>query len=113
MKRPGKSLEDRAALSIQAQQMRDLWAAVALHAINEAATTVASSMKLGQSAAAQMAIDRFRRWVYSKDGTEVLSLCGVEVSDRARDALVGIVSRGNNSSDYSPRKRAYTFLGQR
>lgn len=76
---------DRAREAEQAYRMRNLWAAVAITALSDA---------IEESGKGRNGCDIIRSWSRSRDGREVLSLAGIEPSERTTRLLVDFVRRG-------------------
>jgi hypothetical protein len=84
----------RAGLRFEAESMRQLWAAVALTAVNEAAHEVRKARVAKDTDRVDSALRRFRAWAVSADGRIVLQLAGLNHSARAVDLLCDKVLRG-------------------
>lgn len=79
--------ERHASLQSIGGKLRQLWAAVALVATNDAAEDIAKEIRARVAPEKRQAALRFSRWARSADGREVLSLAGIDPSRRATDKL--------------------------
>jgi hypothetical protein len=84
----------RAGLRSEAQAMRQLWACVAMAVIQDACADVHKARLKQQPERADMAIRRFCNWLRGPHGRLVLQLAGIDAHDRAQEALLARVSRG-------------------
>ncbi len=96
----------RAALRMDAECLRSLWAAVAMTAVNDAAHELRRARRARDAELAEKAIASFRFWANSRDGREVLALAGYSHDSLVVDRLVDCVMRGDTSPRLKRAKQA-------
>ena len=90
-------LNRQAGLRDDAIRCRALWASVALNEMNRVSRMIrvfrsGRSVKEAEQADAEMAV--FRRWLVSRDGRDVLTLAGIDHSERVVANILDAVWTG-------------------